>query len=177
MNNRHYEKVLKLLNEAGFSFEEARVVSAKLVDIGFFEAPASSKHHLAHEGGLAEHSINVCEKLVELTEANEILWGHIRSPFIVGLLHDLCKVDAYVKTGKGYEYNKGCMLVGHGDKSAILARNLIPDLTAEEMLCIRYHMGAYYKEDWNGFDASIRAYPTVLLTHTADMIASKLIEG
>lgn len=174
--NRREDKVFELLRKATFSFEECRSIIAKLTDIGFFDAPASSKHHLAYPGGLAEHSINVCETLCQLTQNNDIAWQHIRSPYIVGLLHDLCKVDAYEETEDGYKYSKACMLVGHGDKSAIIAKGIIPDLTAEELLCIRYHMGAYYKEDWNGFDASFKAYPPVLWTHMADMIASKLME-
>jgi len=179
--NRREDKVFELLRKATFSFEEARSILSKLVDIGYFDAPASSKHHLAYPGGLADHSINVCEELVKLTENNSLVWEHIRSPYVVGLLHDLCKVDAYVKNEDTdpvtYEYNKNCLLTGHGDKSVILAQQLILNLTSEELLGIRYHMGAYYKADWGGFDAAIREYPTVLAAHTADMIASKLIEG
>ena len=32
-----------------------------LDDIGFFKAPASTRFHLNHEGGLVEHSLNVCD--------------------------------------------------------------------------------------------------------------------
>lgn len=180
MLDMRYEKVNRLLAEAGFSFEERRNITGKLTDIGFFDAPASSKYHLAYPGGLADHSINVCEELVRLTKDNGIVWEHIRSPYVVGLLHDICKHDAYVEKRDTeaitYEYNKNCLLTGHGDKSMILAIQIIPDLTTEELLCIRYHMGAYYKADWDGYDAAIRKYPAVLWTHHADMIASKLIE-
>lgn len=48
------------------------------------------------------------------------------------------------------------------------------ELTEEEVLCIRYHMGAYETKDWAGFDLAIKKYPNVLYTHTADMLASKL---
>ena len=47
-------------------------------------------------------------------------------------------------------------------------------LTEEEILCIRYHMGAYETKDWDFFDKAIRKYPNVLWTHTADMYASKV---
>jgi hypothetical protein len=47
-------------------------------------------------------------------------------------------------------------------------------LTEEEILCIRYHMGAYEKDAWDYFDRAIRKYETVLWTHTADMVASKV---
>jgi len=48
-------------------------------------------------------------------------------------------------------------------------------LTEEEILCIRYHMGAYNCDDWEGYDKAIRKYPNVLFTHTADMYASKVL--
>ena len=44
----------------------------------------------------------------------------------------------------------------------------------EEMLCIRFHMGAYITDDWDSFDRAIRKYQSVLFTHTADMYASKV---
>ena len=174
-----YEKVNALLAEAGFSFEERRNITGQLTDMGFFKAPASCKHHLAYEGGLADHSINVCKELVQLTKDNGVVWKHIRSPYVVGLLHDICKCDSYIEkrdeVAGTYEYNKNCLLTGHGDKSAIQAQMLL-ELTEEEICCIRYHMGAYYKADWEGYDAAIKKYPAVLWTHHADMIASKLIE-
>ena len=36
---------------------------------GFYEAPCSSKYHLAKEGGLAEHSLNVYETMAKMNEA------------------------------------------------------------------------------------------------------------
>ena len=58
----------------------------------------------------------------------------------------------------------------------ILAQKQL-ELTEEELLCIRWHMGAYDdRENWNSLNAAIRQYPNVLYTHTADAIAS-LIEG
>lgn len=33
----------------------------------FFEAPASTKHHGAHPGGLVEHSLNVYRRLRQIT--------------------------------------------------------------------------------------------------------------
>ncbi|MBP5257320.1 MAG: TraI domain-containing protein, partial [Prevotella sp.] len=39
-----------------------------LEDLGFFTAPASTRFHLSHEGGLLEHSLNVCVMALELRE-------------------------------------------------------------------------------------------------------------
>lgn len=61
---------------------------------------------------------------------------------------------------------------GHGSKSVAIASTLI-QLTPEEVACIRYHMGAYEKDEWDNLDVAIRRFNNVLWTHTADMMASK----
>ena len=43
-------------------------VIERLEEQGFFKAPASTKFHLNYEGGLLEHSMNVCEMALELRE-------------------------------------------------------------------------------------------------------------
>lgn len=46
-------------------------------------------------------------------------------------------------------------------------------LTDEEIMCIRYHMGAFTdKSEWNDYTRAVRQYPNVLWTHQADMLAS-----
>ena len=159
---------------------------AYLNEGGFFTAPASTKYHGAYEGGLYEHSRAVFLRLRELTENMGLKWQREESPFIIGMFHDLCKCDQYVEKQAGpielglnyetpvYEYNQNTLLKGHGDKSVmILSRFLV--LTEEEILCIRYHMGAYQKEDWDGFDLAIRkTNGLVLWAHHADQLASKV---
>lgn len=47
------------------------------------------------------------------------------------------------------------------------------DLTSWEIMCIRYHMGAFTdKSEWNDYTRAVRNYPNVLWTHQADMLAS-----
>lgn len=154
------------------------------VDSGFMTAPASTKYHGNYPGGLFDHSYAVAETLLGLTVRNDLIWQRPESPLIVGLFHDLCKCDQYREIKPGldleyedapvYEYNDKLLLKGHGDKSVMILSQFMR-LTEEEVLCIRYHMGAYEKDDWTGFDLAIRKFPTVLWTHTADMIASKVI--
>jgi len=43
---------------------------SKLIERGFFNAPASSTHHGNYEGGLFDHSFDVAEQLVLLTTYN-----------------------------------------------------------------------------------------------------------
>ena len=152
-----------------------------LINNGFFTAPASTKYHGAYEGGLFDHSITVAIILVELSAANQLSWHRVESPLIIGLFHDMCKIDQYKNTdvdlnnGKLiYEYNNETYFKGHGNKSIILLSSLL-QLTEEEVFCIRYHMGAFTdKEEWNDYNRAIRKYNNVLWTHHADMIAAQI---
>ena len=146
-----------------------------LIKNGFFTAPASAGHHGAVDGGLFDHSYNVTNALINLTNKLNLEWQNPRSPFIVGMFHDLCKIDDYKKISDDkFEYNQNKPFDGHGDKSVMyLAQHL--QLTEEEMYCIRWHMGAFDdKENWKYYSAAVKKYPNVLYTHTADMIASQV---
>lgn len=175
----------------GGNFKPSKELEQWLNTNGFFNAPASTKYHGAYAGGLFDHSFTVCGRLEQLTKDNDLKWQRPESPFIVGMFHDVCKCDQYVPIFEteystvshgmlipnekitGYEYNTHTVLKGHGSKSVMLLSQFI-NLTEEEMLCIRYHMGAYEKEEWAEFDMAIRKYPNVLWTHMADMLASKV---
>lgn len=143
-------------------------------DNDFLTAPASTKYHGACEGGLYMHSVAVADTLVDFTKKLGLQWQKERSPYIVGMFHDLCKVDRYTQTENGYEHDEDTLLKGHGEKSIMLLSQFMT-LTEEEIMCIRYHMGAYETENWKQFDLAIKKYPNVLFTHTADMYASKFI--
>ena len=160
-----------------------------LMAYGFFTAPASTKYHGNYEGGLLEHSYMVTKFLLTLTQDNHLIWHKSRSPYIVGMFHDLCKIDQYrhpasdlvvdgmlLPDPSKWEYNPDTLLKGHGDKSVMLLSQFYA-LTEEEIMCIRYHMGAFCpKEEWNDYTRAVRAYPNVLWTHQADMLASH-VEG
>lgn len=150
---------------------------------GFYTAPASTKYHGAYEGGLFDHSWAVYEALEEITEGMKLDWWRPESPFIIGLFHDICKTDKYqvdnsrpytVGEPVRYEYKANPAFgEGHGLKSIAILSMLI-QLTEQEMFCIRYHMGAYEKDQWAEYDKAIHQYANVLWTHTADMVASKV---
>ena len=77
-------------------------------------------------------------------------------------------------------YNKNKLLPGHGDKSVMMAQQIMAvtagGLANEEMYCIRWHMGAFDdRKNWSCYSAAVKKYPNVLYTHTADMIASQII--
>ena len=158
---------------------------------GFFTAPASTKYHGVYEGGLYDHSRAVTKRLIDITDKMELKWQRPESPFIVGMFHDLCKCDQYkaviqqglvnedangvkefgIKTA--YEYNNDLLLKGHGEKSVMILSQFMT-LTEEEMLCIRYHMGAYKTDEWLQFDLAIKRHENVLWCHQADQLASKV---
>lgn len=170
----------KLMNSAMHLFSENLIDDLK--KNGFFTSPASTKYHNAFEGGLFEHSRNVVQVLVMLTQDNKLMWQRPESPYIIGMFHDLCKIDAYwhrpgTFSDKWYEHNSRALLKGHGDKSVMLLSQYC-QLTLEEILCIRYHMGAFVdqREEWNDYIRAVQRFDTVLWTHHADMIASNLIE-
>lgn len=148
-----------------------------LIENEFFSAPASTKYHGSYEGGLFDHSKNVAEVLVDLTESMDLKWERPESPYIVGFFHDLCKVDSYKQDMLGnYEHNTDMLYKGHGDKSLMLLSSLLL-LTEEEAACIRYHMGAFCKEsEWSDYTSAVHKFPNVLFTHTADMVAAHIIE-
>src|SRR5665647_3101270 len=63
----------------------------------YFTAPASTRYHNVFEGGLCQHSLNVTrefskeyDKWVKPLPQDSVV--------ICGLLHDLCKVGAYIET-------------------------------------------------------------------------------
>lgn len=130
--------------------------------------------------------------LVELTKQNSLAWGRPESPYIIGMFHDIRKQDQYrhpvdatfygggapiplVDESK-WEYDPDAVLKGHGEKSVMLLSQHL-SLTMEEILCIRYHMGAFVdQKEWNDYTRAIHAYPNVLWTHTADMLAAHILE-
>lgn len=158
----------------------------------FFTAPASTRYHLACEGGLMQHSWNVYQRLKRLVDMEYAAdpascpWSE-ETVAICGLLHDLCKVGYYkqemrnVKVNGNWEQQPFYTVdeqfpYGHGEKSVFIAERFIR-LTSEEAVAIRYHMGGF---DTKPGDYSIskayEMYPLGTLLHSADLMASYLDE-
>ena len=79
----------------------------------FYKAPASTRFHLACEGGLLQHSLNVYDCLTAKLESP--IWKDVlkdipaESFILIALLHDLCKANTYVegtKNQKTYDPEK-----------------------------------------------------------------------
>lgn len=160
-----------------------------LTDNGYFHAPASAKYHDAYEGGLYDHSKRVAIRLSLLSADLRLEWQRKESPVLIGLFHDLCKIDQFIevedapgKTMFGedvargrithYEYNKNVLLKGHGDKSVILLSRFLT-LTEEEIFCIRYHPGAFEQENIREYRAAVSRFPNLAYVHAVDLLAKR----
>lgn len=154
----------------------------------FFVAPASTKYHLSCEGGLLEHSLNVCRELIKnVLSAKELEYKN-DTLIIVSLLHDICKTNYYQLSEKNIKKNnewvkEPCYLVndefpiGHGEKSIILIQKFI-DLTDEEIAAIRWHMGAFEpKENHSMISKVFSKYPLALMLHISDLKSTYIIEN
>lgn len=158
----------------------------------FFTAPASTRFHGSYEGGLLEHSINVYYCLKDYLERQRVkevynLEYSEESIAIVALLHDLCKVNCYVKGTRNvkdkagvwqqvptYEYSDD-MPYGHGEKSVYIVSGFMR-LTREEAFAIRYHMGFSGNEPQNNVGSAFEIYPLAFALSTADMEATYFLE-
>lgn len=180
MKNKFY-KLIKSTQRASVDY-----ILEQLEEIGFFKAPASRKDHLNYEGGLMEHSLNVYRIATMLAKDLQQLRPNVQfredSIIITSLLHDICKATRYKKNAEGeYEKNFSDFPVGHGEKSVIMLLQWGLPLTQEEILAIRWHMGPWQlplhnEEQQKDYVQAVESYPLVTLIHTADTLASKIIE-
>ena len=155
----------------------------------FFTAPASSKFHSDYEGGLLDHSLNVYHRLLRLVESEYGEgWRDVISPesvAIVGLLHDVCKVNMYkvsyrnVKKDGAWEQQPFYTIddeipYGHGEKSVYIISGFMR-LTRDEAMAINWHMGGFDDRVKGGSYTVGRAfekYPLAVLAHSADFLAT-----
>jgi len=169
----------------------------------FYTAPASTKYHLACEGGLLQHSLNVLDALRGILVRDPVgeKWLYTvggttvdtltdESVIMMALLHDICKTHFYttsmrnVKNEKTGRWEKqpfytidDKMPLGHGPKSAMIIKQYTT-LTTPEMYAIWHHMGfnGNFEND-TAVGQSMELYPAVLALHTADMMASRFMEA
>lgn len=144
-------------------------VAAALRSTSFYKMPASVENHNNFEGGLLEHSTNVWFHLENLTHKLGLDWQDPSSPFIIAMLHDACKIDAYFYN-HGYRCweRKEDHPEEHGELSLRVAESLGIPLTSEEKACIRWHMGSI---EGPGFFEAVKQYPNVFWVHAADVTA------
>ena len=157
----------------------------------FYTAPASTRFHSCHVGGLLEHSLNVYDCLT--AKRNNPIWKTIfdeipeSSLIVVALLHDLCKTYFYTVEMRNKKVDGVWESVpfytvddkipyGHGEKSVMMIEAYMK-LTSQERYAIRWHMGwSEPKESYNALGGAIKKYPFVWALHEADNEATYLLE-
>ncbi len=194
-NQQEFEALLRSTGREGIEY-----VIEDLEKDGFFEAPASSGHHLNIQGGLCQHSLNVCKAGLMIWEGLKTLdpsgVNNVKreSVIIATLLHDVCKTNIYKRTVKkrknklgqwedseGYSVSYKDFPMGHGEKSVIMLLCSGLELHDDEMLAIRWHMGAWginmnSYEDLRNYDTARQKYPLCSIIQSADSLAAAIME-
>ncbi len=195
---KNKEEFVELLRSTGRDGVEDLLEG--LETMGFFTAPASAGHHLNTEGGLVLHSLNTCKAALAVWQGMCALEPFLEkevgrdSVIIASLLHDVCKSDIYVRSVKrrknalgmwedseGYKVSYKNFPMGHGEKSVILLLCNGLEMSDDEMLAIRWHMGAWGVnmnsfEDQRCYDTSQKLYPLVTIVQVADHLAANIME-
>ena len=162
----------------------------------FFTAPASTRFHGAHEGGLVEHSLNVYARLWQIVAANASRFQMLPEQLeeavaICALLHDVCKANFYVVEMRNRKDENGQwvqvpyytvddqMPYGHGEQSVYTIEHFMR-LSQEEAMAIRWHMGGFDDAVKGGSYSAGNAfgkYPLAVMLHMADLLATYLDEA
>ena len=192
------EKFIELLQSTGRRGVDD--VIETLEKQGFFDAPASTRFHLAYEGGLLEHSLGVCR--IALMVRKQVLLVRpelepqlpIESIILTTLLHDVCKAEIYKRAIKrrknergiwedyeGYDVDYSDFPVGHGEKSVIVLLQSGLELTKEEILAIRWHMSAWdlpfqSYELMGSLNAAREKTPLIGILQAADGLSANVLE-
>lgn len=198
MNIDRFENLLSNVKREGMP-----ALMAFIKKSDFYTAPASTRYHSCHEGGLLEHSLNVYDclmaKLENPTWAEALSQVEPESIVIAALLHDLCKCYYYavemknkkvysetgskVDNGGRYDWQlvpgyttDDKIPYGHGEKSVMMIEEYIR-LKPVERYAIRWHMGfTEPKESWNTLGLAMKKHPLILAIHEADVEVTYLLE-
>lgn len=195
---KNRERFIGLLKATGR--ENIDYIIEDLDEWGFFDAPASARNHFNFPGGLAEHSLNVYDMAMAVRESIVRLRPDMEarlspdSVAIAALLHDVCKTNIYKRVMRrqknaigmwedieSYDVDYSEFPLGHGEKSAIMLLRSGLDINDDELMAIRWHMGAWdlapqsIEMDKNYRKANERT-PLVALIHTADTLAAAILE-
>lgn len=190
---KNKEEFIKIFTE-NIKRDGAEDLLKYLVATDFFIAPTSTKYHLAEDGGLCQHSLNVYKRLLKIVKrelGNKFEETYnLETLAIVGLLHDMCKIHLYKKDFKNVKVDgqwvKEPIYVaderlhfGHGSKSVFMIQQFMR-MFVEEAVAIRYHMGGLEYPTANFVEPFVpdvyNQYPLALFIHMADLEATYIDE-
>ena len=176
-------------------------VLARLDELGFFKAPASTKFHGSVEGGLLQHSLSVYYEARMIRKIQIQIRPEIAnrltedSVIIVSLLHDVCKAEIYKEVEKfhkdaygkwekykTYAVDYSAFPLGHGEKSVIRLLRWGLAMTDDEIMAIRWHMSGFdlafqSPECRSNYGAATEACPLLAVLKAADDLASHILEA
>ena len=137
------EECLALLRST--NREKIEDLISYITHMGYFEAPASKKHH-RFVGGLVSHSLETYHKAMELRE-EKIRNGYSPdqmpkdSVIITALMHDLCKADVLRYNQESRRVYTCKRSSGHSERSVRQVGYSGFQLTPLEKEAILWHMG------------------------------------
>lgn len=157
-----------------------------LATTDFYAAPASTRYHESEPGGLLKHTLKVVARIKDLLKCDVFKDVSVHSAVLVALVHDWCKIGLYesynrnIKDSNGnwtqvmeFKYKELLLTCfGHGVSSMFLIQRFV-NLSVEEALAIRWHMGAWRVVDseMNELQQSNETYPLVHLLQFADQLS------
>ena len=186
------EEFIKIFKD-NITREGADKILEWLEKTDFYTAPASTRFHSNHEGGLCEHCVKAYNRYKSLLKSeygadyNKVISDE--SIAIIALLHDICKVNTYkvdyrnvkidgVWTQQPYYSVEDELPYGHGEKSVYMLSGFMR-LTREEAMAINWHMGGFdarVKGGSYGISDAFYKFPTAFLFSVADMMTTYLDE-
>lgn len=199
------EEFISLINSITREGMNKELLLAKLENSDFYTAPASTKFHNAVKGGLLDHSLNVYRNLKSLVEkkglSDKISEDSIK---IVGLLHDLAKINNYEifyknekrysdygsKRDEGGKFDwvavQGYKVVddsnkfifgNHEQTCEYMIRTFVPLSYTESTAILHHHGGKGWDSAQDNINAVFNRYPLAVLLHIADMLSAYIDES
>lgn len=201
------KEFLTVLDEADLPKDRVERFKEWLLKSDFFEAPASTKYHLACRGGLCQHTLNVLHCVIDLyNKLPTVPPIPYEDLLLAAILHDISKVnfyESYTRNEKQYcpggtkcddrgrtfnwvsvdsykvrEAADRFVFASHAQNAEFMARHFF-DLSTEVSCAILHHMGPYDTEVSTGTQLSeiFSHHPLAALLHAADFLATHVLEG
>lgn len=187
---QNFDQFMKIVQSIQFNRSPDKFIEF-LSQGDFFYTVGARAHHDNIEGGLYNHSKKVFKAMKILNKVSNVEKYSDQSLFYMSFGHDICKINIYKPKEQWYKDDKnnwqsklGWQIiddfpVGHGQKSIILMMKHV-QLTNEQMLAIRWHMGGFdqYTKDPIGKHTYAEAEsmtPLTRMLHIADLMAVTLL--
>lgn len=158
-------------------------------ETNFFTSPASVKYHSSCEGGLAAHTLYVCDELIRLNELRKL--GYSNETLIkVALCHDLCKVGLYEEFMRNekrdgqwvsvpsYRITEAADRYTAGDSgftSYMIASRFL-SFTDEEIIALCNYAHICNIKSYPEVSSLLSKYPLTILLLEADLVATYVYE-